>query len=849
MAEYAGNRWMRCDLHLHTMCSECYLEKENTPKEWVAQALDAGLDVVAVTDHNDYRGITDIMEEGRAQGLSVFPGVEITCDSSKIHMLILFDTSKQAENVRDFLNRCDIDSETVGSSEGTSLSVFEVCEIAKKRGAMVIAAHIDEFSSISSMNPANLDKLLTGGYIDAVQVANVPIWRKFKEDKDADAMQATLQAKYGPDATPREVERWRKCYNRAEEMGIPMLAFSDNPASPEESKHGLWGIGSVYTWIQMDDVVNLESIRQSLLTAESRIRMSFDSAERPRTEPDFWIRSVEVRRTTLNPHQPIRFDFHPQLNCIIGGRGSGKSSVVRILSGVYQQLAGSALQEAIAGQKKYYTIGDGDSRGIFREDSEIEIRYSLHGIAFRMVVSRIRSMDDQQYAFYRLDPETGQEVPAEQTELLQSAFLSAQVFLQRQIHEIATTPGALLDLVDRTIPDMYIILARKEYILEELVNVSARLNTAKRFLESEGRVFRELKWLEALQNQQADSLTVRDAGVPDDNRAIPAQTVRTVLDQENVSRQIAEGYRNRQEVMQMIGACRNERDALLQRREELLEQYDRCFSMIRSRRKGFIDYVLKDDENYKMELTPMGDRHSLHEMLGEALHGDAALMAEDIRKLEEALFAKKDGLEKYARLLQKARGNEGPVEKEGTCGGQDAGKAGPADSEREGFSAYFEYLIRKLTETEFERLLLFRPEDELSMFYHPSGVKRFFPMTRSSSGEKATAVFSFVLFSTFTPLIIDQPEDDMDNRIVFEEIVPKLKKAKQKRQLIIVTHNANITTNADAEMIFSMDSWSKFVRVRLKGSVDNAEIRKEICDVIEGTEDAFRHRARKYHIE
>ena len=135
------------------------------------------------------------------------------------------------------------------------------------------------------------------------------------------------------------------------------------------------------------------------------------------------------------------------------------------------------------------------------------------------------------------------------------------------------------------------------------------------------------------------------------------------------------------------------------------------------------------------------------------------------------------------------------------------------------------------------------------MFYRPDGVKKYFPLTNASSGEKATAVFSFLLAGNATPLIVDQPEDDMDNRIIYEEVVRKLKKAKDRRQLIIVTHNANIAINTDPEMILSMDSHSKFVRVKMQGSADNDAVRHEVCDILEGTEKAFLQRARKYHLQ
>ena len=65
--------------------------------------------------------------------------------------------------------------------------------------------------------------------------------------------------------------------------------------------------------------------------------------------------------------------------------------------------------------------------------------------------------------------------------------------------------------------------------------------------------------------------------------------------------------------------------------------------------------------------------------------------------------------------------------------------------------------------------------------------------------------------------------------------------------MIVATYNPNICMNADPEMIIVMDSFSKFTKVKMQGSIDNDEIRCEICDVIEGSEEAFVRRARKYH--
>lgn len=88
--KYRGARWFKCDLHVHTPASQCFRDRNVTPEQWVDACLEAGLHCVAVTDHNTGAWIDCIKEAASEKGLVVFPGVEITCDTSKIHLLVLF---------------------------------------------------------------------------------------------------------------------------------------------------------------------------------------------------------------------------------------------------------------------------------------------------------------------------------------------------------------------------------------------------------------------------------------------------------------------------------------------------------------------------------------------------------------------------------------------------------------------------------------------------------------------------------------------------------------------------------------------------------------------------------------
>ena len=103
--DYVGLRWYKCDFHLHTMSIPCYKKKDDTVEEWLNAVNNAGLECIAVTDHNDYREIGEITEKAKAYNITVFPGVEVTCDSSKIHVLIIFDINKTEDDVRAFLSK------------------------------------------------------------------------------------------------------------------------------------------------------------------------------------------------------------------------------------------------------------------------------------------------------------------------------------------------------------------------------------------------------------------------------------------------------------------------------------------------------------------------------------------------------------------------------------------------------------------------------------------------------------------------------------------------------------------------------------------------------------------------
>ena len=121
-----------------------------------------------------------------------------------------------------------------------------------------------------------------------------------------------------------------------------------------------------------------------------------------------------------------------------------------------------------------------------------------------------------------------------------------------------------------------------------------------------------------------------------------------------------------------------------------------------------------------------------------------------------------------------------------------------------------------------------------------------------STGQKATAVLLLLLLESDAPLIVDQPEDDLDNRFITEGIVPRIREEKYKRQFIFSTHNANIPVLGDAELIIGLTARGEAEQGQARissehlGSIDARSVRELVEELLEGGKDAFEKRRLKY---
>ncbi len=924
--EYKGTRWFKCDLHLHTTASKCFEDRSVTPEQWVQRAIEQGLNCVAVTDHNTGDMIDAIKAAANGTELVVFPGVEITCDTSKVHLLILFDLTKTTSDINDFLIRCDIDrAKFADQLASTAQTIFQIAEKAHEHGAIVIPAHIDEFNGLGAISNDLLNTFFDLPYINAVQVVHKEFMEPLLQTNNNISLRTTLNEYYNNPSTAidyTKMAEWHRPVKISLQKKVAITTFSDNPHKPSNPKHGLDGIGNRYSWIKMDENPNLESLRQAFLLPEFRVKNDFISPNTPYKNPELWIKSISIKGVTITDGAtPLKIDLSPQLTTIIGGRGSGKSSILRFVRGLFNRTSDlSELTEIIADHNDFYKLYDPKSqKGVLNENSVIEIEFVRNNVLHKITASGISTSNNQIITIQKsLKP--GNWILEEADGYID--FFQFEQYSQKQIYEIAQEPNSLRDRIDKSIDGMEMLKNDKEVIKKTFLEKSASIRTIQQQITGKGRLQTEIKdiddriklfqqsgiatLLTSKEKFTTQQSTISDFIVETQNKENEIDSLLNEIQITDInytsfderysdelkpfSKKISDGYDTIKEELEKIKQAAitlrtSFEEALFQTTWKL--EFDKNKIDFDTKKEELINQGIDDISNFekltqakaakekelekiKVIETSLNAEISERELLQNEFLAKtkeittvrktfvSSLLQDDKVKVSINPFRNKtDFVNKFRIIIQRQSGFEGDVDalsdmcfagnvEHGIKNVREIFLKIKRSEQVSGISGYFVNLVTGMTDAQIDEIELLLPEDEIDIKYKPTGSTIFKPLSTASAGQKTTAILTFILSQGDIPLLLDQPEDDLDNRLVYELIVDRLKQAKNNRQIIVVTHNANIPVNGDAEYILSMNSESKALEILCEGTVEKPEIKKEICDVMEGSEQAFDMRSRRY---
>jgi hypothetical protein len=139
-------------------------------------------------------------------------------------------------------------------------------------------------------------------------------------------------------------------------------------------------------------------------------------------------------------------------------------------------------------------------------------------------------------------------------------------------------------------------------------------------------------------------------------------------------------------------------------------------------------------------------------------------------------------------------------------------------------------------------IMLWFPEDLVSVSYRPVEGGNLTPVDRGSPGQKTAALLTVILQMGTDPLLLDQPEDDLENKLIRRLAVETLKNIKTGRQIIVSTHNANIVVTSAAQNIVVLQHGDVVPGVEAEGTLQKHSVKKNVCEILEGGEDAIKTR-------
>lgn len=142
-------------------------------------------------------------------------------------------------------------------------------------------------------------------------------------------------------------------------------------------------------------------------------------------------------------------------------------------------------------------------------------------------------------------------------------------------------------------------------------------------------------------------------------------------------------------------------------------------------------------------------------------------------------------------------------------------------------------------------IMLWFPEDLVSVRYRPRDGSGYIAVDRGSPGQKTAALLTVILQMGSDPLLLDQPEDDLENKLIRHLAVETLKNIKERRQLIISTHNANVVVTSAAENIIVLEHGDEVPSIEAEGTLQSVTVRDNVCEILEGGEEAITTRYRR----
>ena len=893
---YNGANWMKVDLHLHSPGIESFTltsgfdlssddRREELAEEYIKRMEKAKIKIGAITDYNGVRKewFELIKNKANGKGIVIFPGVELslklTGGKYGLHLLLIFEQNVDINGLNTFLHSLDKNPQKSlfdGRKHRDIESELElgrlISKFREKYKCLVAFPHPEDTKGLlDTFNPSQSAKYLTSVKPDAIEYIS-------EDGKNKLISTNEIPADYFKKIAILE-NTDPKC-------------LDDIGTKKRDSK-----LRTTYYKLSS---FSIDALKIALHDPEVRVK-TYEC-------PSFYhnrILKIVINGSTFL--RDIEILFNPELNTFIGGRGVGKSAIIETMRYVMDLpiYADKSLRmdfvESVVGSggelsvfiERYYgkekkefeikrTIGkdteiieNGVKTGFSVQSLFEEAKYPIiigqkelyflsitHTFQLKLIDEligeRIRHLQEEFKRLIEQLRENGRRLLSlkervrkreEYDQKLKEIEAKIEVYkdlgveeklrrwtniiddeekLQEAIGKVNGIRGKIISFFDESASEINYLennlkkgKSENKFILEKVAEEIGHIRgvfeqSKKQLSETADKTRKSIvglydDWLEKKKKVEIEIQEIKkelaERGLkPDELERLTkekAKLIPLIVELTKIEKIIEDLENDREKLKDKIGKKRHKIFNI--RREQLDEINDAL--------KGRIKIEVKYEE----------DRDNFMEDIKNLLKG-SKVSSDAIGVLVNTPNKVTDGL----LLSQYIKGNGKKLREEFNLT--------PAMSNR--ITAWF-----KDSERLYELETLF-PEDKIEIFLKVN--EEYKLIDKLSIGQKATALLLLLFAQKDRIIVLDQPEEDLDNRFIYEDVVKILREIKGKRQLFIATHNANIPVLGDSELVLVLDTKNERCVISNKGSIDKEDIKEDIKNIMEGGEEAFRIRVEKY---
>lgn len=857
-------RFWAVDLHVHTPGSDDARDEDfGDPAAIVQAALDAGLDAIAVTDHNTAAWCDRMTAAAQGTGLVVLPGFELS--TSDGHLLGVWEEGTPASKLEDVLVQLGIPRDQFGQLDIVGAKGMADCaEVIVKGGGVAIAAHIDkEKGLLKQPVQTHVNRLLADDAISAFEYVHAE--------------------------APGKVEL-KLAGKRA-----PALIQSSDAYSAQLSRHSVTGIGIRRTWIK--------AARPDLCG----IIYAFDDPALRVTlaDPSLMAKHPTIDRVHISGGflGGTDVDISPDLNCFLGGTGAGKSLVLEAIRFALDQQVDSDEFGPISEEVELRL------EHALRDGTEVHVYASAGGESYRVC----RTLDAAGSS-----PTVEQEIDGDWVEIDRkpAGLMDIAAFSQGEILEYARQPVGRVGLVDAHL-DLKDVESRISSAESDLKSNIRTLIDAKKRVDD---LTEEASKVDALKEREAELSALFDPKIVKEQGLWASELGEFKTHKEQVEALEFDSLKAPSEVDHKLPSHKSKFARIATARTEFIETVEKAGALVDEGVAAYQKVVVEvgdelDREHKefqakvekKLEESGKTSLASLRRELGrvQAALANAKAAATELKdnaqpeldrvenRREELLTQLKEARDER-RELRRTRARE--------LNGKTAGFVKidvPAKGDTRAFRAGLETIktgsrlgdnvltliaddvhpynfVRALWTGDtskvgvlpqgvslsdisrlqgnvaekglWEELLQIqhvdRPDTLNVKFKKPEGTA-YVPIENLSHGQKCTAVLVILLADGDTPVLIDQPEDALHAPWIEDYLVDRLRDLRGTRQYIFATRSAGLVVSADAEQLITMRASADRGEVEASGSLERHDLNKLALHHLEGGKVPFGRRARK----